>query len=114
MPRYVHSKRVRHALLILGSVLLFGYFLYHTVNGERGILSMMNMQKQVRLMEQELDQTVEAREKLEAKVARLRPESLDPDLLDEQSRDLLNFSRPNEIVILKNEPTEFIPQRTKN
>jgi cell division protein FtsB len=31
----------------------------------------------------------------------MRSESLDPDMLDEQTRALLNFTRPDELVILE-------------
>jgi len=36
---------------------------------------------------------------LERKVSLLRPESLDPDMVEEQGRRLLNFSHPDDIHI---------------
>ena len=43
------------------------------------------------------------REQLEAKVIKLRPGSIDPDLLEERARTVLGYARPDEhIVILPN------------
>ena len=38
---------------------------------------------------------------LEHRVQLLRPESVDPDLLEEQARARLGLSEPDEVVILK-------------
>jgi cell division protein FtsB len=38
---------------------------------------------------------------LEHRVVRLRPESLDLDLLDERARAVLNLSSPDEIVVIE-------------
>jgi cell division protein FtsB len=77
-----------------------GYFLYHTVQGDRGWLSMLRLQQQVNERQGELAQLQNDHHELEHRVQLMRPDSLDPDLLDEESRQLLNYSKPNEIVIL--------------
>jgi cell division protein FtsB len=77
-----------------------GYFLYHTVQGDRGWLSMLRLQQQVNGRQQELSQLQEEHRELGHRVQLMRPDSLDPDLLDEESRQLLNYSKPDEIVIL--------------
>jgi cell division protein FtsB len=40
------------------------------------------------------------RQTIEHRVSQLRPQSLDPDLLDERAREVLGFAHPNERVIL--------------
>ena len=77
------------------------YFLYHAVQGDRGFLAWLRLT-------QDLDQAkmtaveVEAqRERLEQRVDRLQPEHLDPDLLDERARALLNLGRHDEVVIVR-------------
>jgi len=42
---------------------------------------------------------------LERRVAQLTSSSLDPDLLDERARAMLNFSDPNDVVIFVDEQT---------
>jgi len=41
----------------------------------------------------------EKRQKIEANVHLMRPNSLDPDMADEQVRRSLGYTRPDEIVI---------------
>ena len=43
----------------------------------------------------------EVRERLERDVSLLRPESLDPDMLDERARAILNLAHKDDLVMLK-------------
>jgi cell division protein FtsB len=91
-------------LPILGSVALaciVGYFIYHTVEGERGWVAQMHLQNEVNAAQATLDSLQKGHQELEHRVHLMRPESLDPDLLDEESRKTLNYSKPNEIIILQ-------------
>ncbi len=81
-------------------VCIVGYFLYHTVEGERGWVAKVRLQNETKRAEETLQKLQEEREALERRVKLMRPESIDPDLLDEQARKSLNYSKPNEIVIL--------------
>ena len=95
-----------------------GYFLYHTVQGERGWLTMLHLQQQVHAAQADLSQLQKEHKELEHRVQLMRPDNLDPDMLDEKSRELLNYSKPGEIVILtqpanKPENTENLSQRSK-
>lgn len=100
-PRPRRSKRrLRQILLSAFGALIVGYFLYHTIQGERGWLAMLRMQHEVGVAETNLSGLQKEREELEHRTQLLRGKSLDPDLLDEKSRELLNYSKPNEIIIL--------------
>jgi cell division protein FtsB len=44
----------------------------------------------------------QAKRRLERRVALLRPESLDRDMLEERARAVLNLARPEDRVILLN------------
>src|SRR6202451_4206834 len=93
----------RHTWRTVASALgacVVGYFLYHTVQGDRGWLAMLRLQQQVNGANTELSQLQNEHQELEHRVQLMRPDSLDPDLLDEKSRELLNYSKPGEIVIL--------------
>ncbi len=61
---------------------------------------MLRMSREIGSAEATLSGLKKEREELENATRRLRGESLDPDLLEEKSRELLNYSKPNEIVIL--------------
>jgi cell division protein FtsB len=84
-----------------------GYFLYHTVEGDRGWMTMLRLEHEVSAAQQRLDGLKKEREELAHRVKLLHPESLDPDLLEEKSRELLNYSKPNEIIVLT--PTGKVP-----
>ncbi|MFN8760118.1 MAG: FtsB family cell division protein [Tagaea sp.] len=88
----------------VGPVLGFcvvGYFADHSFEGERGIHAFLRLGEQVAIARAHLDDLRDERATLERRVALLRADSLDPDMLDEQARALLNFARPGEIVILE-------------
>ncbi|MET4807981.1 septum formation initiator family protein [Limibacillus sp. MBR-115] len=75
------------------------YFGYHAVQGERGFLSYVKLNKELaQIAAQEAAVSKERRE-LETQVAGLRPESLDLDLLDERARLLLNYGGGDEAVV---------------
>lgn len=61
---------------------------------------MLRLQRDLRVAESALAETRGERQVLEARVKHMRPNSIDPDLLDEQSRQQLNLAKPNEVIIL--------------
>src|SRR5580704_15068877 len=80
---------------------LFGYFGYHLVNGERGLLSMARLEREVQVANQNLAEAETTRKIWERRVSALRNQSLDPDMLDERARALLNFARKDDIIIFR-------------
>jgi cell division protein FtsB len=95
--------RARHALFPALGVSAVLYFAYHGVNGDRGLLAWRELEQQVESKRAELNETRRARETLEHRVRLLYSERLDPDMLDESARRLLNYGRPEEIVIVLGE-----------
>lgn len=84
---------------IFASILV--YFAYHSVQGERGIAAWLEMRTESHSLQIELSELRHERKELEKRVALLRPESLDPDLLDERARAVLGFSRPDELTVFQ-------------
>ncbi|MGI9498477.1 MAG: FtsB family cell division protein [Geminicoccaceae bacterium] len=76
------------------------YFGYHAVNGNRGLLASQQMEEELRSSKMQLAALKRERTGLERKVKRLRPESLDPDLIDELARDILSMVEPDDVIIL--------------
>lgn len=90
---------------------LVGYFIYHSIQGDRGILAWVQLQERLAQALCQLDNTIKERQELEERVQDLRPESINRDLLDQQVR-LLGYAHPDEIVILqfdKNSEDKVIP-----
>ena len=78
---------------------LFGYFGYHLVNGERGLLSMARLEREVQIANQNLAEAETTKKIWERRVSELRNQSLDPDMLDERARALLNYARKDDIIV---------------
>lgn len=79
---------------------LIGYFVYHSIQGDRGILSWLRLKDCLQKAERTLETKIGERKALEAKISCLRPDSLDRDLLDQQVREKLGYTHPDEVVIL--------------
>ena len=82
-----------------------GYFIYHAVQGDRGILAWFRVNQQLEQSHQDLAATTEQREALEQRVALLSNSSLDLDMLEERARVMLNFSHPDDVVVFLNGAT---------
>ena len=79
---------------------LAAYFGYHAVQGDRGVLAWLRLEQelaQARALEGEL---AGEEERLTHHVALMRPDHLDPDMLEEQARLLLNYGRVDDYLIL--------------
>jgi cell division protein FtsB len=93
-------RRLRHAILPMLGVAMTGYFGYHALTGDRSLLAYFRITDEIKAAKAELAQVQAERKKLEHRVSLLRPESLDPDMLDERARWSLGFVGDREIVIL--------------
>ena len=101
-------RRGRHVVGPTFGALVVGYFLFHAVQGDRGILAWAELKQEVAEAEQTLDWLTEARKKLDSRVSLLRSGSLDRDLLDERARIVSGLANPDEIVIFDTQ-SEFSP-----
>jgi cell division protein FtsB len=79
---------------------LAAYFAYHAVQGDRGLNAWWRLSHKLDLAQATLAALDSQRAALSSRAALLRPDSLDPDMLEERARVLLNFGRPDEVVIL--------------
>jgi len=102
----------RSFIFFLGCAGLIGYFSYHLVVGDHGLKSRAELQKQVAALQGELDGLKEVRKRIERDVDLMRADRLDPDMLDERARAILNFAHPNDIVIpdAKGSATGSVPR----
>jgi len=78
-----------------------GYFGYHLQNGDHGLGSRVDLERRKNVLEGEIAGLREVRLRIERDVALLEPESLDPDMLDERARAILNLAHPDDLVMMK-------------
>jgi cell division protein FtsB len=91
------GKRGSVALSIgLGAAIL--YLGAHAVTGRQGLVAYVDLQAQERALESRMAALEMERDTLEARAARLRPETLDLDYLDERARITLAAGDGDEIV----------------
>ena len=80
---------------------LLGYFAWHAWKGQRGYPYRDKLAAEEAALETKY-QTIEAqRLALEHRVSLLRPDSIDPDMLDELARGELEMASPSEVVVLQ-------------
>jgi len=92
-------RRGRH---IAGSVLgalLFAYFLLHAVQGDRGLLTWVQLRQQIAVAEADLRASQLRRDGWEKRISLLSSKGMDRDMLDERVRIVTGFARSDEIVI---------------
>jgi len=78
-----------------------GYFAYHLQTGDHGLEARAQLEGRKAALEGELAGLQEVRTRIERDVALLRPESLDPDMLDERARAILDLAHPDDLIMMK-------------
>jgi cell division protein FtsB len=104
----VSRKRLRSVMTALGlyvvAAALIGYFWFHAYSGQRGLHARVEIDKQMVELTAELERLKAEKGQWERKVALLRPDGIDPDMLDERARTLLNVADPKEVVLMLRRP----------
>lgn len=93
-------RRGRRVLGPTVGALVVAYFALHAFQGERGILTWMQLRKQVEETRMVVTRTAAERARLEARIRLLRSDNLDPDLLDERARIVAGLADPDDYIIL--------------
>lgn len=83
---------------VIGACVL-GYFTYHTVQGDRGLLAFGRLNQEVSRAKTTLDSLRQERERLERRTDLLRNDSLDLDMLEERARQTFNLVHPDDLVV---------------
>ena len=93
-------RRARQIVLpVLGTCVVV-YFIYHTIQGDRGLRAYVNLRKEVEEATSTLSVLNAERVILERHVRLLHPNSLDRDMLEERARAILNAVHNDDVVIL--------------
>ena len=94
----------RRAHFVVGPVIgivLTAYFVYHLIEGDHGLIRWLSLTREIRAENANLEAVRAQRKALDVRVSDLKPNHLDPDLLDERVRATLNLVAPDEIVIMQ-------------
>jgi cell division protein FtsB len=101
------SHRRRHAILTaLGlyvfAALFIGYFAVNAFTGNHGLRAQADLDQQLSAMQAELSAIKAERAMWERRVALLRSDRIDPDMLDERARALIGYADPRDLTLLLN------------
>ena len=99
------SHRRRHAILTALALYLFaalfiGYFAVNAFTGNHGLRAQADLDQQLFSMQAELARLKAERQGWERRVALLRSDRIDPDMLDERARALLGYVDPGDLTLL--------------
>ena len=82
------------------AALFIGYFAVNAFTGNHGLRAAQDLEQQMAEMKGELSRLKAERLVWEHRVSLLRPDRIDPDMLDERVRAMLDYVDPREIVLL--------------
>lgn len=94
-------RRIRVMLGPLVMCSVAAYFVYHATYGDRGFFAVVSLNERIAEAELIRAHVADRKAGLEARVALLKAESLDPDLLEERARQLLDMAHPDDRIILQ-------------
>lgn len=101
--RELRRRFVQVAVPALG-VCILAYFVYHSVQGDYGLLSLIRLGTEVERAHGNLATLTREREALERKVGLLQADGMNMDMLEERSRSLFHILRDDEVVIFAPPP----------
>ena len=100
----VTRKRLRTVLSALAlyalAALLIGYFGVNAYSGARGLKAKEDIDRQTAALTDELDQLKREHGQWARRIALLKSDDIDPDMLDERARALLDYVDPNELTLM--------------
>jgi cell division protein FtsB len=99
----VTRKRLRSFLtalgLYVGVALLIGYFGVNAYTGNHGLRAKQNLDQQIAQLTGELSVLRAERANWDRRVVLLKSDGLDPDMLDERARALLDYVDPRDLTL---------------
>ena len=100
----VTHRRRRAILTAVGlytfAALFIGYFGVNAFTGAHGLHAQADLDKQLAAMDSDLAHLKAERAVWEKRVALLRSDKIDPDMLDERARALLGYVDPRDVTLL--------------
>ena len=102
----VSRTRLRSVLsalgLYAGAALIVAYFWANAHSGDHGLKAKQDLVLQAAELTRELDRLKQERGAWEHRVMLLRPNAVDPDLLEERARAQLDYTHPRDLTLMLN------------
>jgi cell division protein FtsB len=105
----VTRKRLRAILNALAlyslAALLIGYFGVNAYSGDRGLKAKEVIDRQSAALTAELDRLKIEHAQWQRRIALLKSDDIDPDMLDERARALLDYVDSNDLTLMSDAKT---------
>jgi cell division protein FtsB len=92
-------KRKFDLIVMIVCTGLLGYFGWHGYYGPRSFDHRDALAAKAEVLDAKVTEIREQRQALERRVALMRPQSIDPDMLEELARSTLDFGKPGELIV---------------
>jgi cell division protein FtsB len=79
---------------------LIGYFGLNAYTGDHGLRAREQMDKQIATLTSELAEATAERDTWQRRITLLKSDSVDPDMLDERARELLDYADPHDLILM--------------
>ncbi len=100
----VTRKRLRTFLTALAlyalAALLIGYFGVNAYSGNRGLKAQQDIDRQMAVLAADLERLKHEHAQWQRRIALLKSDDIDPDMLDERARALLDYVDPNDLTLM--------------
>lgn len=105
---FVRSHQISKSSFIAYSIAFSAifYFLFFALFGEKGIVSLFSLKEEIANVEITKQELLNKMQNKKNMVKKMGTDSLDLDLLDEQSRRVLGYVGKNEVVIYQDKEEE--------
>jgi cell division protein FtsB len=90
--------------LYVGCALVIAYFGVNAYTGHHGLRAKKALDREYAELSTELKELKQERAAWQQRVRLLRSESIDPDMLDERARAMLNYLEPHELTLMLKRP----------
>jgi cell division protein FtsB len=90
--------------LYVGCALVIGYFGVNAYTGNHGLRAQQDLDQQFAMLNDELSRLKQERAAWQHRVNLLQSSSIDPDMLDERARAMLNYLDPRDLTLVLKQP----------
>lgn len=80
---------------------MIAYFGFHAYHGDHGIRAKQQFLVEIADLNAELQALRREKAEVDRRVVLMRTEALDPDMLDQRAREILNFADPRELILIE-------------
>ncbi len=106
--RMVTRPRLRSFFTALGlyvlAGLLIGYFGLNAYTGDHGLRAREELDRQINDLNRQIAEATAERDLWSRRVKLLKSDSVDPDMLDERARVLLDYVDPRDLILIAKKP----------